>query len=96
MAKKSKTEGKPKPQVWRIADSQIQLVQDQFMRHQRELEPLIRYQQMEQQGLFNAFRAELGIPPEVNLTADLEGRQFTEKLDALQHNNMGESQDNNA
>lgn len=51
---------------------------------------------MEQQGLFNAFRAELGIPPEVNLTADLEGRQFTEKLDALQHNNMGESQDNSA
>lgn len=96
MAKKSKTKGDPKPQVWRIADSQIQLVRDQFMRHQQELAPFMRYQQLEQQGLFNAFRAELGIPPEVSLTADLEGQQFIEKLDALQHNNMGESQDNNA
>jgi hypothetical protein len=85
--KKTEAQKPPKVNTWKIIDSQVQLIRDQFVRHQNELAPLQRYHSVDQQMLLNTFRNELGIPPELELTLDFETLTFIDK-DALQHNNV--------
>lgn len=83
MAKKSKNKApkRKSPQSWTFNDTQATLLQEQGRIHQQELQPLLQYQANTRNQLLRTFIRELGIGPEINVTADLENMKFVEQVD---------------